>query len=104
MPRGQQEREAGYLLFISQRPGDLIYISHLLPHAVLNSDTGSPTIRSGWDAATVTNQKVNQIIPQRLDEYTFGACRGKWREVFRKRMLIRITRMRVFSFNRPPGK
>ena len=66
---------------------------HLLAHAVLTLDTGSPTISSGWDAATTTNQ---QIIIQTLDEYTFGVGRGKWREIFREKGLIAL-RIWVFS-------
>ena len=65
MQRGPRERESRYLQFTLQRPGDLIYIPHLLAHAVLILDTGSPTILSGWDAATTTNQP---IILQTLDE------------------------------------
>ena len=65
MQRGPRERESHYLQFTLQRPGDLIYIPHLLAHAVLTLDTGSPTILPGWDAATTTNQ---QIIIQTLDK------------------------------------
>ena len=68
MQRGTRERESRYLQFTLQRPGDLIYIPHLLAHSVLTLDSGSPTILSGWDAATTTNQRV---IIQTLDEYTF---------------------------------
>ena len=83
-PRGPREREARYLQFTIQRPGDLIYIPHLLAHAVLTLDTGSPTILSGWYAATTSNQDV---ILQTLHEFTFGLRRAKWREVFRKKCL-----------------
>ena len=93
MQRGPRERESRYLQFTIQRPGDLIYIPHLLAHAVLTLDTGSPTILSGWDAATTTNQ---QIIIQTLDEYTFGVRRGKWREIFREKGLSAL-REWVFS-------
>ena len=86
MQRGPRELESRYLQFTLQRPGDLIYIPHLLAHAVL-------TIFSRWDAATTTNQ---QIIIQTLDEYTFGVRRGKWREVFRKKGLSSL-REWVFS-------
>ena len=86
MQRGPRERESRYLQFTFQRPGDLIYIPHLLAHAVLTLDTGSPTILSGWDAATTTNQ---QIIIQTLDKYTFGVRRGKWREIFRDKVCLR---------------
>ena len=58
------EREARYLHFTIQRPGDLIYIPHLLAHAVLTLDTGLSTILSRWDAATTSNQRV---ILQTLD-------------------------------------
>ena len=101
MQRGPRERESRYLQFTLQRPGDLIYIPHLLAHAVLTLDTGSPTILSGWDAATTTNQ---QKIIQTLDEDTFGVRRGKWREIFRKKRFVSITWMGVFSSNRPSGK
>ena len=47
MQRGPRERESRYLQFTFQRPGDLIYIPHLLAHAVLTLDNGSPTIL--WD-------------------------------------------------------
>ena len=56
MQRGPRERESGYLQFTLQCAVDLIYIPHLLAHAVLTLDTGSPTILSRWDAATTTNQ------------------------------------------------
>ena len=62
--RGPREREAPYLRFTIQRPGDLVFIPHLLAHAVLTLDTGSPTFLSGWDAATTSNQ---QVIFQTLD-------------------------------------
>ena len=58
MQRDPREREARYLHSTIQRPGDLIYIPHLLAHAVLTLDTGSPTILSGWDAATTSNKRV----------------------------------------------
>ena len=58
MQRGPREREARYLRFTLHRPGELIYIPHLLAHAVLTLDTGSPTILSGRDAATTSNQHV----------------------------------------------
>ena len=93
MQWGPRERESRYLQFTFQRPGDLIYIPHLLAHAVLTLDTGSPTILSGWDAATTTNQ---QIIIQILDEYTFGVRRGKRREIFREKGLVAL-REWVFS-------
>ena len=94
MQRGPRERESRYLQFTFQRPGDLIYIPHhLLAHAVLTLDTGSPMILSGWDAATTTNQ---QNIIQTLDEYSFGVRRGKWREIFREKGLVAL-REWVFS-------
>ena len=88
-----RERESRYLQFTLQRPGDLIYIPHLLAHAVLTLDTGLPTLLSGWDAATTTNQ---QIIIQTLEEYTFGVRRGKWREIFREKVLSALSEW-VFS-------
>ena len=93
MQRGPRERESRYLQFTLQRAGDLICIPHLLAHAVLTLDTGSPTILSGWDATSTTNQ---QIIMQTLDEYTFGVRRGKWREIFREKVLSAL-REWVFS-------
>ena len=87
MQRGSRERESRYLQFTFQRPGDLIYILYLLAHAVLTLDTGSPTILSGWDDDTTTNQ---QISIQTLHEYTFGVRRGKWREIFPKNF-VRVT-------------
>ena len=97
MQRGPREREARYLHFTIQRPGDLIYIPHLLAHAVLTLDTCSPTILSGWDAATTSNQHV---ILQTLDEYTFGVRRGKWREIFRTKGL---SALREWVFSPPTG-
>ena len=93
MQRGPREREARYLEFTLQRPGNLFSIPHLLAHAVLAMDTGSPTILSEWDAATTTNQ---QVIFQALDEYTFGVRRIKWREICRKNRLSAICEW-VFS-------
>ena len=46
MQRGPREREARFLKFTLQSPGDLIYIPQLLAHAVLTLDTSSPTIFS----------------------------------------------------------
>ena len=93
MQRGPRERESRYLQLALQRPGDLIYIPHLLADAVLTLDTGSPTILSGWDAATTTNQ---QIIKQTLDGYAFGVRRGKWRQIFREKALVALRKW-VFS-------
>ena len=84
MQRGAREREARYLRFTIQRLGDLIYIPHLLAHAVLIVYTGSPTILSRWDASNTSNQQVNL---QTLDEYAFGVRRVRWREIFRKKGL-----------------
>ena len=44
--RGPREREGRHLQFFIQRPGDLIYFSQLLAHAILTLDTGSLTILS----------------------------------------------------------
>ena len=93
MQRGPRERESRYLQLTLQRPGDLIYIPHLLADAVLTLDTGSPTILSGWDAATTTNQ---QFIIQTLVENTFGVRRGKWRDIFCEKGLSAL-REWVFS-------
>ena len=40
MQRGPREHETRYLQITLQRPGDLIYIPHLLAHAVLTLNTG----------------------------------------------------------------
>ena len=93
MQRGPREWESRYLQFTLQRPGDLIYLPHFLAHAVLNLDTGSPTSLSRWDAAITTNQ---QNLIQTLDEYTFGVHRGKWREIFREKVLSALCEW-VFS-------
>ena len=93
LQRGPRDRESRYLQFTLQRPGDLIYIPHLLAHAVLTLDTGSPTILSGWDTAATTNQ---EIIIQTLDEYTFGVRCGKWRKIFSENGLSAL-REWVFS-------
>ena len=98
MKRGPREREARYLYFTIQRPGDLIYIPHLLAHAVLTLDTGSRTILSGWDATTTSNQRV---VLQTLDEYTFGVRRGKWRENLRKRGLSALREWMFSPSNGP---
>ena len=81
MQRSPPERETRYLQFTLQRPVDLISIPHLLAHAVLSLDTGSPMSLSGCDAAASTNQ---QIKIQSLDAYTFGVRRGKWRQISRR--------------------
>ena len=77
----------------------MIYIPHLLAHAVITLGTGSPTILSGWDAATTRNQ---QIIIQTMDEYTFGVRHGKWLEIFHKKGLS--LRAWVFSPATGPQK
>ena len=97
MQHGPRERESRYLQFTLQRPGELLYIPHLLAHAVLTSDTGSPTILSGWDVATTTNL---QILIQTLVEYTLGVRRGRWREISRKKGISAL-REWVFSATGP---
>ena len=98
MQRGPREREAWFLLSTFQRHGDLIYIPHLLAPAVSTLDTGSTTILSGWDAATMSNEHV---ILQSLDEYTFGVRRGKWREVFRENCLSALREWLFSPFTGP---
>ena len=93
MQRGPREREARYLQFTLQRTGDLIYIPHLLVHAVLTLDTGLPTILSRWDGANTTNQQ-NTI--QTLDEYTLGVRLSKWCE-FSPEQVSSALREWVFS-------
>ena len=58
MQRRPREGESHYLQFTLQRLGDLIYIPHLLANALLTLDTSSPTILSGCDVATTTNQQI----------------------------------------------
>ena len=101
MQRGPREREARCLRFDFQRPGNEIYFPHLPTHAVLTIDTGSPTILSGWDAASTSNQ---QVILQTLLEYTFGVRRGNWCESFTWKGFINITWVGVFFFYSPPRK
>ena len=79
MLRGALEREAQSLQITIHRPGDSIYIPHVLAHAVLTVDTGSPTVLSGWDNTSSTNR---QIIFHSADEYASGVRRGKWLEIF----------------------
>ena len=98
MQRGPRERESRYLRFTLQRPGDLIYTPHLLAHAVLTFDTGSPTNLSGSDAATTSNQYV---ILQTLDEYTFGVRCGKRREIFLKKGLSALREWVFFPSTAP---
>ena len=93
MQRGPRERDARFLQFVIQRPGDLIYIPHLLAHAALILNTRLPTISSGWDAATTSNQHV---ILQTLDDDTFSVRPVKWREMFHKKGLSAL-REWVFS-------
>ena len=78
--RGPREREASYLRFTIQRPGDLIYIPSLRAHAVLTFDTGKPTVLSGWDASTIA---YSSIITRTLDEYNVGVRRSTWRKILR---------------------
>ena len=80
LQRGPREKEARCLRFTIQRPGDLIYIPPLRPHAVLTIDTGALTILSGWDASTISD---STIITRVLDEYTVGVRRGTWRKILR---------------------
>ena len=84
MQRGAREREARFLQFTLQLSSDLLYIPHLLAHAVSNLHTGSPRFLSGSDAEKITNQ---QFYTQTLDQYTFGVRRGKWHEFFRYKNL-----------------
>ena len=76
----EKEKEANYLRFTIQRPGDLIYIPSLRPHAVLTLNTGKPTILSGWDASTIAD---TTIITTTLDEYNVRVRRGTWRKILR---------------------
>ena len=95
MQRGPREGEARFLRFNIQRPVNLIYLPHLLAHAILTVDACSPTILSGRDAATTSNQQVILIL-QTLNEYNFGVRRGQWCEIFRKNGLSAL-REWVFS-------
>ena len=58
MQRGPRERETGYLQFTLQRPGDLICIPHLLAHALLTLDTGSPRF---YPDGTLLLQQINNL-------------------------------------------
>ena len=78
--KGGHVNERSYLRFIIQRPGDLIYVPSLRPHAVLALDTGQPTILSGWDASTIAD---STIITRTLDEYNVGVPRGTWTKILR---------------------
>ena len=78
--KGPREREASYLRFTIQRPGDLIYVPSLRPHAVLTLDTGKPTRLSEWDASTIAD---STIITRTLDEYNVGVRRGTWWKILR---------------------
>ncbi|MEO1764958.1 MAG: hypothetical protein AAFR83_24090 [Cyanobacteria bacterium J06629_18] len=80
LQRGPRDKETRYLRVTIQRPGDLIYIPHLRPHAVLTIDTGKPAILSGWDACTIADVT---IIKRLLDEFTLGVRRGTWRKIMR---------------------
>ena len=82
LQRGPRDKESQYLRFVIQRAGDLIYIPHLRPHAVLTMDSGSPAILSGWDASTIADETV---ITRVLDEYTIGVRRGTWRKILREK-------------------
>ena len=44
MQRGPREREKRFSHFTTRHTGDLIFVPHLLAHAILNLDTGSPII------------------------------------------------------------
>ena len=101
MQRGPREREARYLQFNSQRPGNLIYIPHLLAHAFLTVDTGSPMILSRCDAGTKSNQ---QVILQTLDEHTFGVRRGKWRKSLCKKKVYQFYASGCFLLQQAPRK
>ena len=96
--RGPREREASYLRFTIQRPGDLIYIPSLRAHAVLTFDTGKPTILSGWDASTIAD---SSNITRTLDEYNVGVRRGTWRKILRTQVREELRKW-VFSPARGP--
>ena len=103
MQRGTRERESRFLQFTLQRPGDLIYIPHLLAHAVLNLDTGSPTILSGWDAAT---SRINTSFFKRwmsilLVCFVVSGAKFSVKKVYRH---YATGCFLVFSIYRPSGK
>ena len=92
--RGLREREASYLGFTIQRPGDLIYVPSLRPHAVLTLVTGEPTFLSGWDASTIAD---STIITRTLDEYNVGVrCYAS--TGFIGRLIVRI-HLLIYLFN-----
>ena len=98
MQRDPREREAQYLNFTTQRPGDLFYTPRLVAHGTLILNTASLAVLSGWDAGTSSYQ---QVFSHTWDEYAFGVRRGKWRGVFRTKSTS-ITGVGVLFFNRPP--
>ena len=78
--KGPREREASCPKFTIQRPGDLVFVPSLRPHALLTVDTGKPTILSGWDASIIAD---STIIPRTLDKYNVRVRRGMWRKISR---------------------
>ena len=84
MLRGPGDNAERYLLFFIQLLGDSICNPHLLAHAAITLDIGSPTFLSGWDANTTTSP---QTTVQTLDDRTFSVHRGKWRQMFRTKGL-----------------
>ena len=103
MQHGPRERESRYLQFTLPRPGDLIHIPQLLAHALLTLDTGSPTILSGWEAATTTTTTTTsqRNIIQTLDEYSFGVRHGKRLELFREKGLSALREWVFFPATGP---
>ena len=56
----------------------------------MSLDTSLQMIFSGKDTANFSNPKMDF---ETLDEYTFGVCRGKWRDILRKKN-ARLTNLR----------
>ena len=97
---GPPEREARFLCFTIQRRGETNDVPHLSTHAVLNLDSGSPTISTAWNAVTTaSHEKTIQIS----DEYTFDVRRLKWQEFLCKKKFIRTAGRGAF-YHRPSRK
>ena len=86
MQLGLRQRGAWSFQLTNKRPGDLIYIPHLLAHAFLILDTSWPTVSSGYDAPRTTNQ---QTSVQALDE-SFLRGAEVWGEFFSYKRFVSI--------------
>ena len=87
--RGPRSREAIFLTFHFQRPGDLIYIPPFRTHLVLTMNNVKPTVLSGWDAVYTRD---HSIIKRTLDEYVIGVRRTTWRNILREQGRQKLSR------------